>query len=173
MRQQRFLPGIVIITIGLLVGCATPYQRRGFLGGYSDTQVDSNTFLVEFEGNAHTSRETVEIYFLYRCAELTAESSEDYFILEGKDVEAMQNLMTTPGQYTSYTTYVNPPTSTTEPTVVRATTTGTYYPPETLASTTYTVRATVKIFNGSKPSDNPNAYEAREVLRYLEPRIHK
>jgi putative transposase len=41
----------------LLDGCATPYQKMGLRGGYSDAQIDTNTFFIEFRGNAYTSRQ--------------------------------------------------------------------------------------------------------------------
>ena len=44
----------------LCAGCATPYQPRGFTGGYSNRRIDASTFHVSFKGNGYTPRQTVE-----------------------------------------------------------------------------------------------------------------
>jgi len=41
----------VAVLIALLAGCATPYQHRGFTGGFSETQLDENVFQMRFNGN--------------------------------------------------------------------------------------------------------------------------
>jgi hypothetical protein len=73
---------LVILTVSIL-GCATKYQPVGLTGGYSNIQIDANTYRVSFRGNGMTSRERVETYMLYRCAELTAEAGYDYFMIVG------------------------------------------------------------------------------------------
>lgn len=76
----------VIAIATIAGGCATAYQSSGFTGGYKDAKLDENTYRVSFQGNGMTSRETVEIYGLYRCAELTVERGFDYFIsIDGAD----------------------------------------------------------------------------------------
>ncbi len=152
-----------------LAGCATPYQKSGFSGGYSDVQLDSNTFNVEFRGNGYTRRQTVETYLLYRCAQLTAEAGYDYFVIVGRDTDTKNQLFATAGDYTSNTTgnasfYGNTAYGS-------ATTTGTYNPPQIFSVTKYGGTATIKAFKGNKPADNPNAYDAQELLHYLGPKM--
>lgn len=66
-----------------LAGCetATPYQpvaaRDG--GGYSEQQIETNRWRVEFSGNDLTSRQTVERYLLFRAAQLTLKNGYDWF----------------------------------------------------------------------------------------------
>jgi hypothetical protein len=148
-----------------LVGCATSYQGKGLTGGYSDVRVDSNTFRVDFHGNAFTSRQTVETYLLRRCAELTVDAGYDYFVTLGSDTEARQGAYTTPGSYNSMTT--GSATAYGNTVYGSATTTGTFHPGQTFVITKYGASATIKVFRGDKPTDNPNAYNAREVLHYL------
>ena len=64
-----------------LFGCATPYGSSGITGGYSETQIDDATWRVSFYGNGFTTRETVQTFWLYRCAELTLEKGYDGFEL--------------------------------------------------------------------------------------------
>jgi hypothetical protein len=52
-----------------------------------------------------------------------------------------------------------------------ATTTGTYTPGQTFVITKHTGTTVIKVFNGPKPSDNPTAFVAREVLQYLDSSI--
>jgi hypothetical protein len=71
---------LLILLLSLtLFSCATPYQAKGFKGGYSETQLDENVFIVNFYGNAITSREQVNDYLLLRSAELTLEKGFKYF----------------------------------------------------------------------------------------------
>src|SRR5579872_5733146 len=74
--------------ISFILGCATPYQQRSFTGGYSDTRISKNTVLVSFKGNAYTSRERVQLYLLYRCAQVTQQYGFDYFVINSGDTEA-------------------------------------------------------------------------------------
>lgn len=74
-----------VFAIFVLAGCATPYQPLAFpigrYGGYTDIPWDANTFRVSFAGNPFTSSQTVEIYLLYRCAELTVQHGHDFFVV--------------------------------------------------------------------------------------------
>lgn len=51
----------------LVVGCATPYQRMGFAGGFRDTEVAPGVIKIEVRGNAFTPVETLEDYFHRRA----------------------------------------------------------------------------------------------------------
>ncbi len=84
------MPRVAIAGIVLLItaGCATPYQQHGFRGGYSDARIGQNTVLVSFKGNGHTSKERVQLYLLYRCAEVTRQYGYDYFVITSGDTEA-------------------------------------------------------------------------------------
>ena len=56
-----------------VVGCATPYQPVGFKGGYSESEMGSDTYLVNFQGNGYTGMGTVQTYALRRAKELCTE----------------------------------------------------------------------------------------------------
>ena len=96
MMKNLFL--IMLVTI-FIQGCATAYQRTGFTGGYSETQLDENVFKVSFRGNAYTGRERVSDFTLLRSAELTLENGYKYFVI----IDA--------NSYTSNSTYTTPTTS--------------------------------------------------------------
>lgn len=56
-----------------LASCATPYTQSGFTGGFDVKELRPDVYRVSFQGNGYTSRETVQAYWLYRCAELAIE----------------------------------------------------------------------------------------------------
>jgi hypothetical protein len=56
-----------------LVSCATPYQDYGVLGGLDAKELRPNVDRVSFQGNGLTTRESVQVYWLNRCAELAIE----------------------------------------------------------------------------------------------------
>ena len=93
---------ISIICIVALHGCATAYQKSGFSGGYSETQLDENVFKVTFHGNGYTGRERVEDFTLLRSAELTLENGYKYFAVIDENSYTSNSTYTTPT--TSYTT---------------------------------------------------------------------
>ncbi len=86
----------------LTTSCVTestyrPAVGRGFeRSGYSDRQIEENRFMVSFSGNSYTSRETVEKYLLYRAAELTVQRGFDYFIFVDRAVDRKSRTYSTP-----------------------------------------------------------------------------
>ena len=56
-----------------LASCATPYAEQGLLGGFDGRELRPDVYRVSFQGNGYTSRESVQAYWLYRCAELALE----------------------------------------------------------------------------------------------------
>jgi hypothetical protein len=56
-----------------LASCATPYQERGILGGSDVKELRPDVYRVSFGGNGYTTRESVQVYWLHRCAEVAIE----------------------------------------------------------------------------------------------------
>jgi hypothetical protein len=69
----------------LLAGCATAYHPENLTGGYTDFRQEETTYRVRFKGNNYTSRDKVEQFLLYRCAELTTQLGYDHFLLLSQD----------------------------------------------------------------------------------------
>lgn len=127
---------LIAITIATLIlqGCATTYQKTGFTGGYSETQLDENVFTVFFRGNGLTGRERVADFTLLRSAELTLENGFQYFAI----IDA--------NSYTSNSTYTTPTTFHT---------TGSAYGTGNYAYGSATTRTTGgQTYNISKPSSS-------------------
>lgn len=52
------------------LACATPYQQRGFSGGYEDTMLSPGVYLIEVNVNGYTSGATAFAYAHRRASEL-------------------------------------------------------------------------------------------------------
>jgi hypothetical protein len=57
----------------LLAACATPYTESSILGGFDAKELREDVYRVSFGGNGYTSTETVQTYWLYKCADLALE----------------------------------------------------------------------------------------------------
>lgn len=71
----------VALTLGACA-TATPYQPVGATsvrGGYAEERISGDRWRVTFSGNSVTSRDTVEMYLLYRAAELSLQNGFDCF----------------------------------------------------------------------------------------------
>lgn len=94
--SHRGILSIATLAIATMMGgCATPtpYQpyraesAGGVHGGYSEQRLGEDRFRVMFHGNELTSRERVETYLLYRAAELTVTSGNDWFEVRNRNTE--------------------------------------------------------------------------------------
>jgi hypothetical protein len=156
---------------GLLSACATatPYQPAATSRyGFEEQRIENNRVRITFRGNTTTDRETVETYLLYRAAELTLESGNDYFIVANRDTEehsrlqgsGFRNRMAFDYWYFSprrgwspwYDPFWDEPSSYRE-------------------VTRYEAVAEIAMFSGQKPANNADAFDAREVQANLQGRI--
>lgn len=92
----------VAAIVALLVGCATPYQKSGFAGGFDETRLGENIFRVNFKGNGYTSKQRAQDFTLLRCAELSLENGYPFFVIV--DGSTQSNSAYAPGVATSSTT---------------------------------------------------------------------
>ncbi len=162
--MHRLLMGLIVGFV-FMMGCATPtpYQPMAFKGGYSDYQLDKNTIKVSFRGNAFIPKEKVEVYLLYRCAEVTSEFGYDYFVIVDNVSDTTRGFVTAPGTYTGNTYQYG----------YGATTLGTYMPGQTISIKKHSASVLIKLFKGEKPENIPNAFAAEELKGYLEKHIKK
>jgi len=156
---------VIVLMIGQL-GCTTAYGPVGLTGGYSDIQLDANTCQVIFRGNAYTSRETVKLYLLYRCAEVTNERGFDFFCMVNESSYSKEIWYTTSGSSRSRTT------GTLRGNRATFRTRGTYTPGTTFKGEKPSAVAEIKMYKGKKPNV-PGFYSAKEVLKYLGPSIKR
>jgi hypothetical protein len=74
---------IVASTCICLVGCATPYQEMGILGGVKATRITEDTAQITATGNALVDVDTIQQYALRRAAEETVNDGFDLFRIVG------------------------------------------------------------------------------------------
>jgi hypothetical protein len=161
---------LVALSALALAACATttPYQAAPAGGGYgySERRVEDNRYTITFNGNSLTERATVENYLLYRAAELTLQQGFDYFVVSQRATEGNSRLVPFGGSgrfgfYPDYYWYA--PRYGWRP----------YYDPfwddTTYREVTrYQATAEIVLFKGTKPADNAQAFDARQVKQNLE-----
>lgn len=81
------MPKLVIAMCLVLGACSTSYQQKGMAGGYTDTEVGENKYLVTFRGNGFTSSSKVDEFAFQRAKELCIEKGFKNFELISKNGE--------------------------------------------------------------------------------------
>jgi len=79
MRAVFRRASLAVLSLVVAAGCTTPYGPRGLTGGYVETRVADDTYVVAFHGNGNTSGDMVWRYWIYRCAELTLQRGYEFF----------------------------------------------------------------------------------------------
>ncbi|HST91195.1 MAG TPA: hypothetical protein VLJ13_03275 [Brevundimonas sp.] len=186
MRHRLFKPVLLAAVATLaLSACATatPYAPAGYGSryGYAEQRIDADRFRVSFSGNSVTSRDQVEMALLLRAAEVTAENGYDWFATVNRATDRDVRLQATPDPfyrdryspfgYSRYSPFWGPSW--------RYYRRGYWSPwadpfgPELDIREIDRYEATAEIVmgRGAKPSDDPNAFDAREVMQNLGPRV--
>ncbi len=155
---------------------ATPYmpQTPGNHEGYAEYRVASDRWRVTFAGNSVTSRDTVEMYLLYRAAELTLQNGADWFETVDRSTQRDTRYVGTPDPFWSGSAW------------------GPYWHPswrfyhrggwsrwdpmwshelDVQEISRYEADAEIIIHHGTRPAGEPHAFNAREVIDNLGPRI--
>ena len=175
MTSQRFSKAKSFLlsapVLVLLAACAvpTPYQAADGGYGYTDQQIEGNRYRVSFDGNSSTPREEVQNYLLYRAAELTVQNGFDYFTIVDRDVERSTRYYSHAfvddfgfrsrryrGRY-GHRRFFGP-----------RFVSGSSYPINEYSGT-----ADIVMSEGEKPADEPNAYDALDVLQRLQPAVQE
>lgn len=169
---MRLLIAAALAALVSACATATPYQPRSGSDGYgfSDQAIESNRARITFRGNTLTDRETVETYMLYRAAELTVERGFDHFIIADRGTDENRRLQGVGGsgfhRYPFGYRYFHPAWGWSP-----------WYdpfwdPPESYREVTrYEAAAEITMYRGAKPAENPNAFDARDVMTNLGPNI--
>ena len=162
-----------------LAACATSTPYGPATGkspyGFSDQRIEENRYRVVFRGNSSTTREAVETYLLYRAAELTVESGYDYFVVTEQDTETNKRYSTSPNPafygryYYGYGAYCCA-----FPYYAYGWGWGSPYDDYSVREyTRYTAVAFITMHKGTKPADEPDAFDARSVMDNLRSYIVK
>lgn len=156
----------------MTASCATqtPYAPAdGGRLGYSEQRIEHNRYTVSFSGNSLTDRQTVESYLLFRAAELTVQSGYDYFIVVQQDTEKSTSYRSTiydyPFRNHFFMSWYGYPY---DPYFGGGIATETTRPVER-----YKAVAEIVMYKGEKPEDDPAAFDAHSVIKYLGPTVKR
>ncbi len=177
--KLRLLKPVLLATVAALAlsacATATPYGPAGVNSryGYSEQRVDADRFRVSFAGNSVTSREQVEMALLLRAAEVTAENGYDWFSTVNRATDRDVRLQGIPDPFyrDRYSPFWGPSW--------RYYRRGSWSPwrdpfgPEfdLREIDRYEASAEIVMGRGPKPAGDPNAFDAREVVQNLGPRV--
>ena len=178
--MKRIAIAAATLALGAALGLAacetapTPYQplssSNAVSGGFTDQRLDDTHFRVTFRGNDLTSREQVETYLLYRAAELTVSQGFDWFEMVSRHTENRGDAFVTGygGYWAPYwrfhggwgwggwDPFWDGPW-------------GGYYDVQRIDR--YEAIAEIAVGRGPKPGGNLRAFDARQVMANLAPKI--
>ncbi len=142
MKLRSSFRILAVAALAILCSCSTKYAQRGGwpdMYGYSDEPIDATTHQVTFAGNTATSPVVVDRYALFRAAEVTVSKGFDYFIVINTEDDVSKHTVGTVSE-------------------------------TQLSSTTYkehTSTKTIRMFKGTPPAANPQAYDAKSMLNVM------
>ena len=187
MPRKSAALALTMALAAVVAGCATPtpYQPRvpgkSTSAGYSELRVEPNRWRVSFAGNSMTSRETVEGYLLFRAAELTLQQGYDWFSVVDRNTDRKTRTYIDPDPFyhpwyggygfwrphwrywgtgygwRSWDPYWGDP----------------FWADRIDVRTIEKFEATAETYmgKGAKPAEDPRAFDARQVIANLQPRI--
>jgi len=161
-------PLAALFGIAALAACTapTPYQpiTADHRNGFADAQISSDRYRVAFNGNSQTSRETVDLYLLYRAAEVTLANGADSFVITNRDTATRTSYVST-GAGAGHPRFRPSGGSR-----LRSGAFGTFDPVQSIPVRQYEAFAEIRTFVGAAP-EGSDAYDARDVIASLESKI--
>jgi hypothetical protein len=158
---------------------ATPYQPLATgtaqSGGYSETKVEQDRWRITFTGNSLTSRDVVENYLLHRAAELTLAQGKDWFMMADRGLaKSVQKIILPEPIIMSH--MWRPPVV-----VSRGIVVGWANPlmddiawrmrTEEQTVEKYEAYSEIVLGTGPKPVNDPKAFDAKQVIENLGPKV--
>lgn len=166
MHRKRWAQVLAAAAIAVgAIACTTsptPFQAADGGFGYSSQQIEEDRYRVSFAGNSATPRETVENYLLFRAAEITLDSGNDYFTVVNKDIEAYARGSASPRVGVGMGSGVS---SNVGIGIGLSTFLGDG------SSARYTAYADILVREGEKPAGDPDSYDARDLIERLRPSL--
>lgn len=181
MTKSWIRPALLATAAALaLAACATPTPYgpagvNGQRGGYAEQRLEADRYRVTFSGNSATSREQVEMSLLLRAAELTVESGADWFMTASRATDRDVRYLTSPSPWARRSSFYGPYWGPSWRVYRRG-----YWGPwgdpfnddfDVREVDRYEASAEIVLGRGPKPANDPNAFDAREVISNLSGRV--
>ena len=178
MRLRFLKPALLAATVALtLSACATatPYGPAGAGNrfGYAEQRVDADRYRISFAGNSVTSREQVEMALLLRAAEITAENGFDWFSTVNRATDRDVRFQANPDPFyrDRYSPFWGPSWR-----YQRRGLWSSWGDPfgrdfDVREIDRFEASAEIVMGRGTKPAGDANAFDAREVVQNLGPRV--
>jgi len=177
--KLSFLRPAMLATVAALAltacATATPYGPAGpgMRYGYSEQRIDADRYRVTFSGNSVTSRDQVEMALLLRAAEVTVDNGYDWFSTVNRSTDRDTRLQRTPDPfyYDRYGPFWGPQWR-----YYRGGAWSLWSDPfgpdlDVRQIDRYEASSEIVMSHGRKPADDPDAFDAREVIQNLGPRV--
>ncbi len=74
-----FIILLIIVGFFYMFSKSTSYGPKGFMGGYSETQMGNDMYAVKFQGNGNTRPDKSVDFCMLRSADLTLEKGYKFF----------------------------------------------------------------------------------------------
>ena len=88
--MKNFITALILLLF--ISSCATSYQSRGLLGGFTEQRFSSDVYRVTFQGNGFTKEKKSIDFCLLRCAELAKEKGFSYFeLVDNESKKSLHN----------------------------------------------------------------------------------
>lgn len=178
MRFNNFTAaGLALASALTLTACAStpaygPANAQGY-GGYSEQRIEGDRYRVSFSGRTTTSRATVESGLLLRSAEITLQNGYDWFSTNNRSTERETRYYPSrdPFYWDRYSPYWGPSWrfyrrgywSAWDPFW------GSSFDWDRVER--FEASQEILLHRGPKPQGDPNAFDAREIVSNLGPRL--
>lgn len=155
---------ICVLALVTVAACTkpTPYAPATHRDGFADLAIEDNRYRISFAGNSSTSRDVVETYLLYRAAEVTLASGHDWFRIADRETEIETRFHSVATGFGGTRFYRSG---------FRGPFVGGLATTNTRPINRYQAFTNILVFDGDKPTADPQAYDARSVIATLEPLI--
>ncbi|MEX2520869.1 MAG: hypothetical protein WD969_16245 [Paracoccaceae bacterium] len=167
------------LAAALLSGCIepTPYQHatpdEARAEGFADVEIEPGRWRVTFSGNSATSREMVETALLYRAAEITLANGADWFRIVDDETEAEVRQVAVVSGFRPYPYGYFGSRGYGRYGIGGFGGIGAFNTVDAREIRSYQAIAEIILLRGTKPAEEPAAYDARGVISSIGPTLKR
>ena len=151
---------VALMALASLGGCATPYQPTAYAGGFDQTRVAEDAYVVTFRANGYTSPTRARDFATLRAAEIGRKLGFTHFVIVGtQDLSQLSTVNTGSVATTNGTVTATGNVATVSGTTTTLPTAVTFYKP--------VVELGVKYFEGPPTGRYLEVFEVQRVYSEL------